>query len=116
VKRFLSPFLWLLSVLCTAVLLALVGLYLMSRPSLRVIQTWKQPSSIQYPDGAIPHLSVVESDRDWRGFPFHISRRYFVYVGLESGTPSYGHVVDFSFYPGNLNPLRIFERSSRDQR
>ena len=95
---------WVSSVLCIAVLLTLLGLYVLSRPSLRVIQTWAQPSSIQYPDGAIHYLSVVESDRDWRGFPFHLSRRYIVYVGLESGTPSHGHAIDFSFYPGNANP------------
>ena len=90
---------WLLSVLLISAGLTIVGLYLLTRPSLQVIQSWKQPESIQYDDGAIHYLSVVESDLDWRGFPVHVSRRYFVYVGLESGTPTHGHVIDFSFHP-----------------
>ena len=98
-KRLLNLFVWLVSVLLISFVLAIVGLYLLTRPSLRVIHTWKQPDSIQYNDGATHYLSVVESDLDWRGFPINVSRRYFLYVGLESGTPTYGHVIDFSFHP-----------------
>jgi hypothetical protein len=97
-KRLLYLVAWLVSVLLVSIVLTTVGLYVLTRPSLRVIHTWKQPDNIQY-DAATYYLSVVESDLDWRGFPVHVSRRYFVYVGRDSGTPTYGHMIDFSFYP-----------------
>ena len=97
-KKSLPIFAWLMSVLLVSCLFTLGGLYLLTRSSMRVIQTWKQPDSIQY-DGTIHYLSVVENDLDWHGFPVYVSRRYFVYVGQESGTPTHGHTVDFTFYP-----------------
>lgn len=97
-KRYFYWISWLVSVLLVSTLLTTAGLYLLTRPSQRVIQTWTQPGQIQY-DGATYYLSVIESDLDWRGFPYHVSRRYYIYVGRESGSPTYGHVVDFSFYP-----------------
>ena len=111
-KKFLSIFAWLVSVLLVSSILTLGGLYLLTRPSMHVIQTWKQPDSIQYADGATHYLSVVENDLDWHGFPVYVSRRYFVYVGLESGTPTHGHTVDFTFYPMNLDDIENYIRQS----
>jgi len=79
-------------------MLTLLGLYTLTRPSHRVIHTWKQPDDIPY-DGATYYLSIVEADLDWRGFPVHVSRRYYIYVGRDSDTPVYGHTLDFSFFP-----------------
>jgi hypothetical protein len=84
--------------LALACLLSIIGLYTLTRPSHRVIATWEKPGEVGY-DGAAYYLSVVESDIDWRGFPLNWSRRYYIYVGRESGTPTYGHVFDYSFHP-----------------
>lgn len=45
-------------------------------------------------------MSVVESDLDWDGFPLQVGRNYVIYVGLDAGTPSYGHMIKYSFHPG----------------
>ena len=74
-------------------------IYVLHRPSLKVIAQWKKPDSIHYDGGLNYYLSVVEGDLDWRGFPLNVQRRCFIYVGLDSGEPSYGHTIDFSFYP-----------------
>jgi len=70
------------------------------RQSLRVISQWKQPVGIWYNDGVVHYVSVYETDIDWRGFPFTTGRRYAVYAGRDRGEPSYGHTIDFTFYPG----------------
>jgi len=91
VRKFI---LWLGS----SAMLALVFVFLLSRPSLEVIHQWKQPAQITY-DGLGPYyMSVVESDLDWSGFPLHVERNYFIYVGRDPGKPSYGHWVKFSFH------------------
>jgi hypothetical protein len=111
-KKSLSIFAWLVSVLLVSGMLTLGGLYLLTRPSMRVIQTWKQPDSIRYDDGATHYLSVVENDLDWHGFPVYVSRRYFVYVGQESGTPTHGHTIDFTFYPVDSDVESYIRQSS----
>lgn len=110
-KRLLVLLAWLLSVLIVSGLVTVFSLYLLTRPSLRVVQTWKQPDDIRYDEG-VYYLSVVAGDLDWRGFPFHVSRRYFVYVGRESGKPTYGHMVDFSFHAGVYDVEEHIRRSS----
>lgn len=76
------------------------ALFVLTRPSLRPIATWAQPDSLHYGQWGPYHLTVVESDPDWRGFPFEVRRRYLIYVGLEAGKPTYGHSVDHSFNNG----------------
>jgi hypothetical protein len=88
----------LTAVLFISVCLTSVALYALTRPTHRVIHTWQQPNDLQY-DAFTYYLSVVESDRDWRGFPLYVARRHYIYVGRESGQPTHGHVIDFSFYP-----------------
>ena len=82
----------------------LVVFFLLTRASGEVIYQWKQPNTVVY-DGSGPYyLSVVESDLDWRGFPLNVERNYLIYVGYESGKPTHGHTVKFSFvtYPDDL--------------
>ena len=78
---------------------ALSTLWLAHRQSLSVVAQWKQPASLAYDTLGPYYLSVFKSDIDWRGFPLTCQRRYSIYVGRDSGTPSYGHMVDFTFYP-----------------
>ncbi len=68
---------------------ALVGLFVFTRPSLRVVQSWTSPDK-QFT------LAVVQSDNDYRGLPFDVRPRYGVYVGRQP-EPVYGHWVDYSF-------------------
>ena len=85
---------------CLAIVfVAGMTILLSHRQSLKVVAQWKQPGTVQY-DGLGPYyLSVYESDYDWRGFPLNWQRRYSIYVGRDSGTPNYGHNLDFTFYP-----------------
>jgi hypothetical protein len=96
----------LLAGLATCILVP-TSLFVLHRPSLRVLAHWRQPAGVRY-DAFDPYtLSVIEADRDWRGFPLFLGRRHFVYVGRDQGTPSYGHVVDFSFFAG-AEPLETY--------
>ena len=79
---------------------ALLTLWLAHRQSLRIVAQWKQPSGLSY-GGDFPYfLSVYETDLDWRGFPLNLDRHYAVYAGRDEGEPTYGHTIDFTFYPG----------------
>ena len=73
--------------------------FLLHRSSNRVIAEWKQNSSVDYKSAGPYYLSVVEGNRDWSFFLPGWERHYYIYVGRESGKPSYGHSVEFSFYP-----------------
>ncbi|MCC7204778.1 MAG: hypothetical protein IT441_06835 [Phycisphaeraceae bacterium] len=78
------------------------------RASLDVVHQWRQPDEIAY-DGMGPYyLSVIEGDLDWRGFPFYVDRRYFIYMGRDAGKPSHGHLIEFSFYPSYPDDLNTF--------
>jgi hypothetical protein len=81
------------------------------------VAEWKQPNSIDYRSFDPYFLSVLRDDLDWSGFPLNVSRNYSIYVGRESGTPTYGHVVKFSFHPGtesNHDEEAHIKRSSVD--
>lgn len=94
---------WVGSVLITSFLGSAIALFGLTRPSLKVVKTWKDPSVSMY-------LTVYESDTDWRGFPLNVQPRYAVYVGRESSTPSYGHYVDLTFY-GSLESTDSIRQS-----
>jgi hypothetical protein len=85
-------------------LLALIIVFVLHRSSLDVVHQWQQPTSVTYDDWGPYYLSVVEDDRDWSGFPLYVERNYLIYVGRDSGKPSYGHMVKYSFhaYPDDL--------------
>ena len=67
--------------------------------SRKVVAQWKQPDDVKY-DGYSPYyLSVVERDRSWNPLS-DFEQYYAIYVGKDSGPPSYGHVIDFTFWSG----------------
>ena len=84
-----------LAALFAAVLCSALTLYVSTRPTQRVLKTWACPATVPYCPGL--YLSVLEGAPDLDGFPFYIGRRYAIYVGRESGQPSYGHYLDYSF-------------------
>ena len=81
--------------LLLAALLSALTLYFATRPTQRVLKTWECPAAVPYCPGL--YLSVLEGAPNLDGFPLHIGRRYAIYVGRESGQPSYGHYLDYSF-------------------
>ena len=81
-----------------SLVLALVITFLLHRPSMKVVARWKQPTDITYDNRGPYYMSVVESDLDWRGFPLYVERNYVIYVGRDAGTPSYGHMIKYSFH------------------
>lgn len=96
-KKGLAISLWLVTVLIVAGGLSMATLFIITRPADRVVATWPQSSKIKY-DEATYYLSVIETDQDWRGFPLFSTPRYAIYVGRDQGAPSYGHIIDFTFY------------------
>ena len=82
---------WFGSVLAASFWLSAIALFMLTRPSLKVVKTWENPDASMY-------LTVHQSDTDWRGFPLNVQPRYAIYVGKGNGTLSYGHYVDMSFY------------------
>ena len=87
--------------LVSLVILAVALLIWAHRQSLRVVAHWPQSSAVLYePAGRPYHFLVVESDRDWRGFPFSLGRNYFLLVGREISGNQSGYRVDYSFHAG----------------
>ena len=80
-----------------AVFLALIILVLLHLPSSEVVHQWEQPASVNYDKWDPYYLSVVEDDMDWLSLP--AERNHYIYVGRDSGEPSYGHMVKYSFHP-----------------
>ena len=74
-----------------------IGFFVLTRPSLRVVHTWKKEPAALY-DGQALFLTVFESGADWRGFPLATRPTYAIYVGRDVGTPGYGHEMPFAFY------------------
>ncbi len=90
----------ILFLVLTSLGLALVLNFALHRTSNRVIAEWKQVAPVQYKSGDPYYLSVVEGNIDWSFFLPGWERHYFIFVGRESGSPGYGHYVEFSFHPG----------------
>lgn len=84
-----------LAFLFAATIIAGLTLFFASRPSHHVLRTWQSPTSVPY--GPNICLSVLEGARNLDGFPLHIGRRYSIYAGRECGSPTYGHVIEYSF-------------------
>lgn len=68
-------------------------------PTDKVIKTQKQPDNVEYKYIGPFYLSVIEDDIYIGRLPFSTERRYYIYVGRDSGTPIHGHVVNYSFHP-----------------
>jgi hypothetical protein len=90
----------LILVATASFVLALIFIYLLHRPSNRIVSQWQQPSSISYHSFDPYYLTIVESDIDWQQFPFNWQHRHYIYVGHDSRLPRYGHYLEFSFHPG----------------
>jgi hypothetical protein len=97
----------------TSLVLALVLNFALHRRSNRVIAEWKQVQSVQYKSFDPYYLSVVEGNVDWSFFLPGWERHYFIFVGRGSGTPEYGHYVEFSFHPAFGENLDIYVKSSK---
>jgi hypothetical protein len=85
--------------LAAPLVLAFVFIVWAHRESLRVVAHWPQSSAVQYDSTGPYHFLVVESDRDWRGFPFSFGRNYFLLMGHEISGNQSGYRVDYSFHP-----------------
>jgi hypothetical protein len=113
----LKYYLYILSI---SIALSLVLAWLSDRDEMQIIATWKQPDNMNYSSFDPYYLSVVTADLDWgnmpfdasRKIPFSPSRNYFIYVGSDSGTPGYGHFINFSFHPGYTD-INTFIKSSQ---
>lgn len=113
-RNLIKPALLLFAALVYTALL----IHILHRPTLKIVAQWKKPDSVHYggANDSLPYyFDVVEGDLDWRGFPLNLERRYFIYVGLDSGKPNYGHMIDFTFYPdqGHYNDLPGYLKGSK---
>ncbi len=91
------------------VIMTVCGILYITRPTDKVIQTWKQPDNIKYDSFSSYYLSVVEGGMDISRFPFTAQRKYYIYVGRDSGKPTYGHVIDYSFHPDTSDIYNVAE-------
>ena len=107
-KRSLKILAWF----STTLLLVLLIVFMLHRPSNDVVHQWQQPASITYDDWGPYYLKVVERDIDWSNIPFHIERNYFIYAGRDSGEPSHGHVFNFSFHPSPDDLLTFLRKAT----
>lgn len=99
-------------IVSSTLLLTFTFTYLLHRPSNRIVMQWQQPESIRYDQFEPYYFKVVEADIDWKYFPFQWQRHYYIYVGRESGVPTYGHYLEFSFHP-EVNDLETHLKRSQ---
>ncbi|HVU36992.1 MAG TPA: hypothetical protein VHC95_01520 [Opitutales bacterium] len=77
----------------------------------QVVAIWTQPETVHY-DGFDPYyLLVIEHGRKFEDFGFR--KIYAIYVGRDKDDPSYGHFIDFTFYPGGAVDIETFIRDSK---
>lgn len=96
--RYVGRVRWfLLGALFAGVVCFPIAFFALTRPSLRVVHTWKKDPAALY-DGQPVYLTVFESDTNWRGFPLSVRPSHAIYVGRDAGTPSYGHEMPFEFH------------------
>jgi hypothetical protein len=80
-----------LPALALAVVLTGGALFVLARPSERVLMRWTAPSG--------ETVLLYEGERDYGTFPFGSGRRYYVYVGHDAAPSGYGHRVSFDLHP-----------------
>ena len=73
-----------------------VCLFIATRPSHAVLASYPAPQDARDAGSCV---LVLEGSMDWDGFPFHVSARHSLYIGRECGSPSYGHVKEYSLHP-----------------
>ncbi len=96
-------------------LLTIGGVMVFIHPTDRVVQTWKQPDDIEYDSFGPYYLSVVEDDMDISRLPFSAERRYYIYIGRDSGKPTHGHVIEYSFHPDSNDLYNIAAHISKSK-
>lgn len=89
------------------VLVTICGTLIFIHPTDRVIKTWKQSDDVKYDAFGPYYLSVVEADIDISRLPFSMERRYYIYVGRDSGKLIHGHVIEYSFHPEVSNLYNV---------
>ncbi len=96
-------------------LVAFLGTLAYIRPTDKVVMTWKQADDVSYNPPGPFYLSVVEDDIGIGRLPFSTERRYYIYVGRDSGKPIHGHVINYSFHPdvSDLYNLEAHIRKSK---
>lgn len=82
--------------LAGGVVCLLLGLFVLTRPSDRALLHATGPSG--------ENLILFEGDRDFRGFPLSVVRRFYVYVGRDITPTGYGHVASFDLHPAMVDP------------
>ena len=95
-KRTVKTVLWI----GTGILLAAVILAFVNWPTFNVVHQWERPASPG--DGGHPcTVSVVETDLDFRDFPFAVARNHSIRVGpkpFPDGRPTRAHWIKYSFH------------------
>ena len=76
--------------------LVLAALFVLTRPSERVLMRWSSPSGEE--------VLLYEGERDYATFPFWSERRHYLYVGRGSVPSGYGHRVSFDLHPELVDP------------
>jgi hypothetical protein len=79
-----------------SVVLALGGLFVLTRPSERILMRWTAPSG--------EAVLLYEGERNYGTFPFGGDRRHYVYVGREPTPSGYGHRVSFDLHSELVDP------------
>lgn len=99
-KRIVTALLWI----CAGVFLASILFSLANRRSNEIVREWERPASMGTPGSLLYYLSVVETDRDWRDFPFLdlVKRNHSIRVGSKYIPSRSGrdHWIKYSFHPG----------------
>lgn len=109
IKRIAVVFI-LLGVICVTICFTLFISHMRSN---KVVAQWKQPDDIQY-DGYSPYyVSVVERDLEWNPFT-GFQRNYAIYAGKNSEVISYGHYIDFTFWPGYEDTVSFIKKTNVD--
>jgi len=85
-----------LPTLALSLVLSTAGLFVLTRPSERVLMRWTAPSG--------EAVLLYEGERECGTFPFCSERRYYVYVGHDADPSGYGHRASFDLHPALVDP------------
>jgi hypothetical protein len=95
-RRWVKPLLLGILVGWLSLLILVIGLAVFDEPE--VLFTSKQRQSVQYGSFEPYYLVIAEeTDRSLSVIP---PARYYIFIGRGPDPISYGHRVDFTFYPG----------------
>jgi hypothetical protein len=92
-------------VLALSIVFAVIALFVLTRPSERVLMHWTAPSG--------EAVLLYEGERDYGTLPFGSERRHYVYVGRDSVPSGYGHRVSFDLHPELGEPSLTLDAYSK---